>query len=322
MTVIGSPAVVLPHLKELDDFLLLSHIHPDGDSIGSLLGLADLLEQIGKTFTIASSDPIPAGYRFLEGATEINVGAEGLRERYDNVIVLDISDPRRTGYLQTYLQSAVNLITVDHHQRNEFIGPKYVRTTACATGELIYELFQEAGIQPSWKGAQALYTAIMTDTGRFSYANTTQESLAIAADLVGLGAEPNSLYEEVYQRKPLEFVKLLGKVLDTLQITCNGRVAYLCIDQKMLADFSIEVGDTEHYISYAQMIEGVEVALLFRELNGSTKISWRSKAAVDVSAFAQNFGGGGHKNAAGCELDDQPQEAIDKILTFLQEQFC
>ena len=322
MTVIGSPAVVLPYLKELDEFLLLSHIHPDGDSIGSLLGLADLLEQLGKTFTITSTDPIPAGYQFLEGVTDINVGAKGLRERYNNVIILDLSDPRRTGCLQRYLKSAVNLITVDHHPGNEFLQPKYVRTTACATGELIYELFQEAGIRPSRKGAQALYTAIMTDTGRFSYANTTQESLVIAADLVELGADPNSIYENVYQGKPLEFVKLLGKVLDTLQITCNGRVAYLYIDQEMLAQFSIEIGDTEHYISYAQMIEGVEVALLFRELTGGTKVSWRSKAAVDVSVFAQEFGGGGHKNAAGCELDAAPEKAMGEVLTFLQEQFC
>lgn len=318
----GSSAQILPFIEQGNDFLLLSHIHPDGDSIGSLLGLADLLGQLGKNYTIASQDEVPQIFRFLKDSDRIIVGEAGLKPRYQEVIVLDLSESRRAGDLSKYIEKANVVINIDHHQENQFAEPRYVRTNACATGELIYELFQEAGLEPSVHGAEALYTAIMTDTGRFSHGNTTYEALAIASDLVRLGARPHDQYVEIYEKKPLEFIRLLGKVLDTLELSCGGRVASLVIDEQVTDGFSIDTGDTENYIAYAQMIKGVEIALLFREVEGNTKISWRSIADIDVSLFARHFGGGGHKNAAGCELELKPRMAQAEVLQFLAGEYC
>lgn len=321
--VVGSPELVLAKIRELDDYLLVAHIHPDGDSIGSLLGLADLLEQLGKRWIIASAEEVPSSYRFLPGSEEIRVGTEGLSGSFRNVIALDVSEALRLGDLQPVLAEAQVVINIDHHQGNSFPEPKYVRTSACATGELIYELFLAAGLKPTVVGAKALYTAIMTDTGRFSHANTTQTALKIAAELVGLGADPHHQYVEVYERKDIRLLKLLAKVLDSLRLVCDGKVAYLVIDQETLAGFPLDMGDTENYISYAQMIDGVQIALLFREVEGgTTKVSWRSVPGVDVSRYARDFGGGGHVNAAGCEIAAKPQEAVQKVLEYLQSRIC
>lgn len=320
---IGSAQEILTQLKAGDNYLLLSHVHPDGDSVGSLLGLADLLQQMGKQVTIASTEEVAATFHFIPGIEQVRVGETELAADYEYVVAVDVSDYRRVGSLRSYLERAQLVINIDHHLGNEFGRPKYVRTSACATGELIYELFELAGLEPSYGAAIALYTAIVTDTGRFSHANTTAETFRIAANLVKLGVEPYQIFHQIYQRKDLGFIRLLGKVLASLQTACGGRVVYIIMDQAMLTEYSPDLGDSENYIAYAQMVEGVKIALLFRQLaDGRTKVSWRSVPGVDVSVFAREFGGGGHANAAGCEIDLEPQQAAEKVLTFLDKHFC
>ncbi len=323
MDSIGSAQKVLTQLKAGDNYLLLSHVHPDGDSVGSLIALGDLLRQLGKQATIAASEEVAQAFHFIPGVDKIRVGESDLAESYERVVAVDVSDYRRIGSLKSYLDSAQEVINIDHHLGNEFGEPRYVRPSACATGELIYELFELAGLQPSYAAAVALYTAIVTDTGRFSHANTTSEAFRIAAKLVELGVDPYQIFHQIYQRKDLGFIRLLGRVLAGLQSACGGRVVYIILDQAMLAEYVPNMGDSENYISYAQMVEGVKVALLFRQLpDGRTKVSWRSVPGVDVSVYARQFGGGGHANAAGCEIDLEPHRAAEKILALLNNNFC
>ncbi|HHW13895.1 MAG TPA: bifunctional oligoribonuclease/PAP phosphatase NrnA, partial [Firmicutes bacterium] len=319
MSRLGSPAEVAVALRRHRRFLVTAHVHPDGDAVGSVLAVGWILRRLGKEARLVLPERVPAAYTFLPGQEAIEAAdelgpeeAERCREA-DAVVVVDCSDYARLGKVRQLLPEEAEVINVDHHLQNEFDGPRYVRTDAAATGELVYELAKELDLRLDCDAATCLYTALLTDTGSFRFANTTAETLHIAAELLGLGVSPSCVAEQVYDVRPLGALRLLAEVLATLQVTPCGRVAWLEMDEGMLERHGVDASETEGIVNYARTIAGVKIGALFRGVGPSlTRVSWRSRPGYDVARLAARFGGGGHVNAAGCDIPLPVGEAAAK----------
>lgn len=302
-------------LRRYQRFIVTSHVHPDGDAVGSVLAMGWILRQLGKTARLVLPERVPAAYAFLPGQENVRAVADVLTEGEllaDAVVVVDCSDPGRLGAVREALPAGVPLLNIDHHLNNEFPEPRYVRTDAAATGELLYELVQELGLRLDCDTATCLYTALLTDTGSFRFANTTAETLHIAADLLAFGVSPSCVAEQVYDVKPLSSLRLLAEVLATLKVSEGGQVAWLEMDEGMLARHGVDASETEGIVNYARTISGVKIGALFRGVGPEeTRVSWRSRPGYDVSRVAARFGGGGHANAAGCDIHRPLPEAVE-----------
>ncbi|MGE5553196.1 MAG: DHH family phosphoesterase [Betaproteobacteria bacterium] len=312
---------VAEELRRHRRFLVTSHVHPDGDAVGSVLAMGWLLRQLGKEARLVLPERVPAAYAFLPGQEAIETVGEAAPEQdADAVVVVDCSDLGRLGRVREILPPGAVVINIDHHLQNEFEGPKYVRTEAAATGELLYEVIREFGLKPDCDTATCLYTALLTDTGSFRFANTTADTLRIAADLLALGVSPSCVAEQVYDVRPLASLRLLAEVLATLQVTPCGRVAWLTMDEGMLERHGLDASETEGIVNYARTIAGVKIGALFRWVGPSlTRVSWRSRPGYDVAKLAARFGGGGHVNAAGCDIPQPvPQAAQSGVRAALE----
>nr|WP_320145884.1 bifunctional oligoribonuclease/PAP phosphatase NrnA [uncultured Anaeromusa sp.] len=291
--------------------VLTAHVHPDGDSLGSLLGLAELLEALGKRAQIWLDDEVPPAYRFLPGWERIQrLPEHSVSLTGDLLVVLDASDKGRIGRVGECLEAP--LLNIDHHVSNmEYADELYLDVKAAATGEIITQLAEEFQCFLSAAAADALYVAIATDCGFFRYANTTPQTLRMAALLVEAGARPAEL-SEALESRPYAEVVALREVLDTLEVTAAGRVAYITVTPEVAA----RIDSTEGFINYPRTLEGVEVAVLFKfQDDQHARVSLRSKGA-DVSQVALSFGGGGHTRAAGCSVEgDSPEEMRRKVLS-------
>jgi phosphoesterase RecJ-like protein len=310
-------AAVAEALRRHQRFLVTSHIHPDGDAVASVLAMAWLLRQLGKASRLVLPERVPAAYSFLPGQESIEAAdAEGLAAggdwTADAAVIVDCSELGRLGPVQKLLPPGAALINVDHHVANDFPGPRYVRTEAAATGELLYELIRHFGLTPDRDTATCLYTALLTDTGSFRFANTTAETLRIAAELLALGVSPSGVAEQVYDVRPLGALRLLAEVLATLRVSPCGRVAWLSLDEGMLERHGLDTSETEGIVNYARTIAGVKIGALFRGVGPTlTRVSWRSRPGYDVAKLAARFGGGGHVNAAGCDIARPVPEAVE-----------
>ncbi|MGE5576443.1 MAG: DHH family phosphoesterase [Syntrophothermus sp.] len=311
--------LVLRALKRGRKFLLTSHVHPDGDNIGSMLAVAWILDHFGKEYQMVLADPVPAAYTFLPGTGRIS-GPDRCTGDFDAAVILDCGELDRIGEVSRCLSKELTLVNIDHHLANgEFTVNRYVRTEASATGELVYDLIETLGLTMDPDVAMALYTAILTDTGTFRFANTSARTFQIAARLLAVGVSPSYVAEQVYDTKPLAGLKLLGEVLNTLEVSPCGRIAWLVVTRAMLEKYRVSSEETEGFVNYARSIEGVQVGLLFREqLEGGIKVSWRSRGEANVSEMAARFGGGGHARAAGCEIKAGLSEAMERVFAVIQ----
>ncbi|MCL6590213.1 MAG: bifunctional oligoribonuclease/PAP phosphatase NrnA [Firmicutes bacterium] len=303
-----------------DRFLIVCHIHPDGDAIGSLLALGLSLRESGKKVAMVCSDGVPTVYGFLEGSSEITKELNP-DFRPEVLICVDCAEKERVALNpEVWDIPGPIIVNIDHHITNQGFGAlNIIEVNAAATGEIVYQLLEETGRPRNRKTGLALYTAIATDTGFFRFANTSDYSLEVCSQLVKrFQIEPGKVAEYVHEQKSYNSIRLLGEVLSTIKLECNGKVAWAVLDQGMFTKFPVENEETENYVNYARAIEGVEVGILFKELRpNEVKLSWRSSAAVDVSKFAAYFGGGGHARAAGCNLNGSMEEVIDKVLSFV-----
>ncbi len=309
----GTLSEVVAALRRYQRFVVTSHIHPDGDAVGSVLAMGWILRRLGKEVRLVLAERVPAAYAFLPGQESVEAvrGSGGEARGMDRagtleaeaVVVVDCSDLERIGPVKDLLPPGAAVINLDHHLQNEFGAPRYVRTEAAATGELLYELIRKLGLELDCDTATCLYTALLTDTGSFRFANTTAETLHIAADLLAFGVSPSCVAEQVYDVKPLSSLRLLAEALATLKVTPCGRVAWLEMDEGMLERHGVDASETEGIVNYARTIAGVKIGALFRGVAPSlTRVSWRSRPGYDVSRVAARFGGGGHANAAGCDI--------------------
>lgn len=311
---------VLDLIKLKSSFLLTAHIFPDGDNLASLLALRAGLLQLGKRVQVVIDDDIPSSYHFLADIKSI-IQPEAVRPDFEALIVLDSSSIDRIGSVQAFINEHITVVNIDHHISNTGFGDvQYVDPAATATVEIVFELLSDLNISLDREIANAIFTGIATDCGFFKYANTTAKSMEIAGKMIALGAKPHEISDTLETKSPAA-LKLLARILEQIQITAKGKLAWLSIDEDMLTATGAAKDETDGFINYARYIEGVEVAVLFREVSGrGVKVSMRSKGDIDVSRVAVHFGGGGHQKAAGCSFDVPLNEAKEQVLAVITEQ--
>jgi phosphoesterase RecJ-like protein len=304
-------------LREHRTFLVLTHYRPDGDAIGSQLALALLLRGLGKQVTTWNDDEVPAKFRFLPGSDTITRPASAPQD-FDVVVSIDASTWQRVGTAADRIRSRKHFINIDHHVSNEkFAEINWIVPEAPASGQIAYDLIKRGGFKLTKDIATNLFAAISTDTGSFSFPNTTAESLRVAAELIEAGVDVGEVSRQVYESYPYARVRLLQMTLAGLELAEHGRVAYFWVTKDMLDESQASREDIEGLIDYGRSIEGVIVALMFEELEEPAKIriSLRSKhPKVDVNSIARHFGGGGHKEAAGARITGTANEVEQKVL--------
>jgi bifunctional oligoribonuclease and PAP phosphatase NrnA len=317
-----APEDLLRRIRQGNRFLLTSHVNPDGDAIGSELGLARLLRRLGKSAVVWNRDATPTLYQPLPGSDRIHVGEEppaGFPDVFDAIIVLECPSPDRTG-LEQHL-NARPVINIDHHLGNQHYGViNWVDSAAPAVGEMVYRLAQglKAALEP--ETANCLYLTLVTDTGGFRFSNATPVAFEAAAALVREGAQPEQVSQWLYESQPLGVLRLLGEMLQTLRLHCDGRVATGRLTRAMFEKVGASPGDSEGLIDHLRSIAGVDAVALIREReDGSHKISLRSRGEVDIEKIARHHGGGGHRNAAGFALEGDGETIREQAAAALCE---
>ena len=288
---------------------LTTHVNPDGDGLGSEIGLLHLLRTRGVDAVVTNPTPTPSRFTFLfDEMPGCDRTAHAIRElrRADVIVVLDISDLGRLGMLgDTVRDAGVPVACVDHHVSDGMLppGPRYLDPTAAATGELIYEI----ALANSWPltpdVGQALYVALLTDTGGFRFSNTRPRTLRVAADLLETGVDAEQIYLDVYAKAPEGRPRLFAEALQTLVVEPQHGLAWVTVPPGAIERLGVTSDDLDGVVEFPRSIEGVRMALLFREAaQGRIKVSLRSVGNVDVAEFAKQFGGGGHRKAAGLSV--------------------
>lgn len=288
---------------------LTTHVNPDGDGLGSEIGLLHLLRARDVDAVITNPTPTPSRFEFLfedlPGCDRTGQAVKELR-RADVIVVLDISDLGRLGMLcSTVRDAGVPIACVDHHVSDVMLppGPRYLDATAAATGELIYEIATANGWPLTPEAAQALYVALLTDTGGFRFSNTRPRTLRVAADLLETGVDAEQIYLDVYARAPEGRPRLFAEALQTLVVEPQHGLAWVTVPPGAIERLGVSSDDLDGVVEFPRSIEGVRMALLFREAaQGRIKVSLRSVGNVDVAEFAKRFGGGGHRKAAGLSV--------------------
>lgn len=308
-------------LRNAESFLLTTHASPDGDAVGSLLGMLHLLRALEKTqITCVLADPVPDSYSLLPGVEKIlPPGSASIGDTYDLGVLLDAGNPERAGSAQEALALGKRLIVIDHHLDE---GPRgamgIIDPSYAATGEIVAELFAAAGAPLSRDAATCLYVAQVTDTGSYRYSNTSARSHAIAARLHEAGIDASGLCEAIFEhmRKP-EFA-LLRMALDRMEFRDGGRVAFTTVTEQDVAGIGARKEDLNNIANYARNIEGVKVGILFKGIGPQeTKVSMRSRAGFDAAAFLRAFGGGGHAAAAGATVEHDVHTTQEMLLSAL-----
>ncbi len=298
--------------------VIATHIDPDGDAVGSALGLYWLLREPGREIVLYNRDPVPYNFRFLPGAERFT---RELPEGSDLLCLLDCSTRERAGERLEKWSGARRTLCIDHHLTTEVEADlALVHSRACATGELIFELARE--LKPAFgrEVAVALYTAILTDTGSFRYSNTTPSAFAAAGELIARGVDPWEVTQAVFESQPLARFRLLVRVLATLRVSVSGRSAAVWVTREMFEETGSGSEYTDGMVNYPRAIAGVEVAFMVRETEGGLcKVSFRSRGRVNVAALAAEFGGGGHHNAAGCRMSGGPAEVVERVFALVEE---
>jgi phosphoesterase RecJ-like protein len=312
-------------LQRHDRFLVVTHENPDGDALGSLLALSLALRQLGKdaVMYLPGQTPLPQEYAFMPLDDIVREPPKDAAERV--LLAVDCAKEDRIGD-ESVRSAAPLVLDIDHHHDNTRFGDlNLIVADASSTGEILRDVFAELGVELTPELAEPLYIALVTDTGRFQYANTTPKSLRLAAELVEAGADVHAVFQEVYESVEFAKLKLLARALGRAEVLEGGRIV---VSHLLRTDFT-EVGAAEPYsegiIDYLRAVEGAELAVLIREqLHGSPhahKGSLRSSIdELDVSVIARSFGGGGHRQAAGFSSDAALDEIVERIrLAFLEQ---
>ena len=313
-------AAIARELRDNKRFLLTTHVNPDGDAIGSLGALALVLEDMGKKVVAYCQDEIPAFLRFLPYSDRIVKEIPG-PDRFDVAVVLDCGELDRIGNAAEVLQHVEKIIHIDHHSSSDDFGQlNLVRPECSSTAEILYEIIQAIPASLNKEAAENIYTAILTDTGSFRFANTTARALDIAAEMVALGVAPDKIASEVYDSMSPERLRLLARSLHTLTLRANGRLATMQVSRRMLEETKTTVMDTDGFVNYPRGISTAEMAIFFREMDsGKVNVSLRSRGKLNVAEFARSYDGGGHHNAAAFRAEGSLPEVVEEILAAAEE---
>jgi len=308
--------VILKH----NSFIVTSHITPDGDALGSVLALTLALKKLGKNVVPIINDIVPAKFNFLPYADKLRPYTPQV-DKAEVIICLDSGDVERLGFKNDLRSIGDLIVNLDHHKSNSLFGDiNIIDDKSSATGELVYRLIKTLGVPIDLDMATCIYTSIITDTGSAKYSNTTPSCLKILSEMVEIGVRPDYISREVFEKKSYASILLLKEALDTLKLAEGGQVAYMELTRDMFKKAGAKEEDSDGFINFAREIDGVEVAVLFREQEDlKIKVGLRSKVWVDVSRIAEKFGGGGHARAAGCTLEGPLEKAKDVFLSALSE---
>lgn len=319
MTLSGSFSRAARALREASSVLIGAHVDPDGDAVGSALGMMFVLESAGipSVPVLPTGDPLPSTYAFLPGADRFIPAADAAVP--DVFVALDSPDPRRLVLAEPLARAARTLIMIDHHPDASSGGATAILDPeAAATGCLVWELARHLGVEPDERAATCLYTALLTDTGRFSYSNTTAETFRVAAEMVAAGAAPNEIYCAVYENRSAGAQALLSRALGRITFANDGRVAYSWVYDADFTETGARPAEGENLIDHVRALGGVEAVFMVKvNDDGKSRVSLRAKDSADVGSVARQLGGGGHRAAAGVTLPGGLDDALAAVLPLL-----
>ncbi len=304
---------VVAELRRRSSFVMVSHVKPDGDTLGAGLALGIALRRMGKRVAYFQQDPVPRNLRFLP---DTNLVARALPADLppDTLYVFcDMSDYARAGEFLPPVPRE-HMLDIDHHLGNSHFGAlNYVIPSECSTGTTVMHLLRGLGVEIDREIATCLLTTIMTDTGGFMHSNTSPEVLELSAELMRRGADKEQITEEIFANRRVAATRLLGRIVDAMKFGREGRYCYSHVDDAMLADTQADGEDTEDIVNTLRGQEGVEVAALFKAYEGEIRVSLRSNGRVNVQAAAASLGGGGHFRASGLTYNGSLDDAFGAV---------
>jgi bifunctional oligoribonuclease and PAP phosphatase NrnA len=305
-------------IERHESFCISSHLSLDGDCVGSQIAFCWYLRSLGKKVVVYNKDPLPAKFLFLRDAAVISTTKPV--SPFEVLVVLDCSNPSRLGWDMGAMKDRP-IIDIDHHRDNTSFGTvNIIDSKASATGQILYRFFVENGIDFPSHVAEALYAAILTDTGGFRFPNTNTTVLGICADLAARGANPSLIYENIYASHSLPGLMLHSKVWSTLKYHCDGRVSTMELPGSLVAELGAVPSDSEGMADYTITAGDVEVGMLIKHYDAESHFSLRSKGRIDVGKIAQKIpGGGGHSSAAGCTIKLPFGPALEQMLGIVKE---
>jgi bifunctional oligoribonuclease and PAP phosphatase NrnA len=290
---------VVEELRKRSTFVMISHVKPDGDTLGAGLALGLALEKLGKRVLYFQEGSVPRNLRFMPGADRVQSTLPADLPPDTLYVFCDMSDRGRAGDSLPPMERE-NVLDIDHHLGNTRFGKfNYVLETECSTGSTVMHLLRDLGVRIDADIATCVLTAVMTDTGGFMHSNATPDVLTLAAELMRDGADKEEITEEVFLRKRVAATRLLGRIIDNMTFAHDGRYCYSYVDDAMLAQTGADGEDTEDTVNTLRGQEGVEVSALFKAIEGEIRVSLRSNGRVNVQAAAKRLGGGGHFRASG-----------------------
>ena len=310
-------------IEKSNDICIVGHKAPDGDCIGSVMALHAFLKPMNKNLTVCIDGSIPYNYKAFVDESILLDDYDG--KKFDVVIILDCSDSQRLGKFSEVLNNTKKTVCIDHHKTNlKFADINIIDDNISATGELLYDIIMSQENDINKQIAEYLYIAILTDTGKFSYSNTSSDTHRKAASLIEKGVDVSYIDNIIYNSKPSNVVKAFIDCVSSIELFLNNKVGIARITKKVLEDNEVEMGDIDGVVEFIREINEVDVACVLKEYdNNNTKVSLRSKGEIDVSSISLKFGGGGHAKAAGFEIDDTVENTkkilIDEFIKIIGE---
>lgn len=316
----STTAEVVAELHRRPSFVMVSHVKPDGDTLGAGLALGLALKQLGKRVHYFQQDPVPRNLRFLPDTQYVSRQLPGDLPPDTLYVFCDMSDWRRAGeFLPAVARE--NMLDIDHHLGNSHFGKlNYVLEKECSTGTAVMHLLRALGITIDRDVATCILTTIMTDTGGFMHSNASPEALELSAEMIRAGADKEAITEEIFLKKRVAATKLLGRIIEAMKFDDGGRYCYSHVDDAMLNETGADGEDTEDTVNVLRGQEGVEVAALFKAIDGEIRVSLRSNGRVNVQAAAASLGGGGHFRASGLTYNGSLDDAIAAVHAALRAQ--
>lgn len=306
-----------------DDYLIVSHVQPDGDAVSSTVMVGWLLSCLGKKFTMINEGPIPQRMQYMWNADQIlNASLQSPPKQFQQVICVDCADYERVGKVTHWFADEANILNIDHHPTNNGYGKvNIIKDDAAATAEILYDLVEACGVAWDKEAATAAYTGLLTDTGGFRYSSTSPKVMKIASDLLALGVNGPELAERLLEEITLPQLKVLTRALNTLSISEDGQIAWVVVTPEDMTECGAQNDDLEGIVNYPRNIQGVEVGILFKVISDEVaKVSFRSAGKVDVAALAQGFGGGGHVRAAGARVEGPWKDTVNQVVERVKSQ--
>lgn len=312
---------VLRAIGEKQSFLITSHMDPDGDSLGSQMALFRILRDSGKLVAVVNQGAVPSRYRFLDEEGIIKFDPGDLDFTPDCAIIIECPTIERIGFVRDLIPKSALTLNIDHHPDNSrYAEINLVDPESSAVGETLFLLFEEGNLKITAETAEALYAAIISDTGRFRFSSTTPRCLEIASKLISLGANPKKIADYIYSDFSPQTIRLLGQTLSGLKLAAEGRVGYVAISADSLRKSGADMENSEGFVDFVLGISGVNLGILFKELPGyKIKVSVRSQNGYDAALFARYFNGGGHVSAAGFSQDGSLDGVMAAVLKKAEE---